>query len=220
MMRTLIACAFAFVSAICAAALIPAGALANVTAATLTATVPNYLGPCPTTVAFQGTIVGTPLTSVTWGFIRNGTPGPLHVQTMPNTGQFSVSDTIGVTVSSSGYDQITVANASAAGALNSARAAYAVTCSGGPPPTPSTSAAIPYQAPLRPCPTCTLRTYTLRPIATGTWGHEDGGGANVFCSLPHYPRPGLLIRPAGSTIVGFADTYDARSCNLGAVLAD
>ncbi|MBV8367096.1 MAG: hypothetical protein JO194_11440 [Candidatus Eremiobacteraeota bacterium] len=211
---------YAAALAACASAILlsPSAARAAITQATLSTVNANYSGACPVTLTFTGTITGS-AGPFSFQFIRNGVSGPLQNAIMPASGQLAVTDTIAVAANSSGYDQINVPNALAGRPLRSPQAPYIVACAQSPSPTPSPALQA-VQPALHPCPTCIIHSYVLHPSNVGTWGHQNGGGTNIFCQLPHYLQPGYLPRPSGSTIVGFSDTYDASSCGLGAVLTD
>ncbi|MBV8222449.1 MAG: hypothetical protein JO293_03750, partial [Candidatus Eremiobacteraeota bacterium] len=141
-------------------ALSPATARATVTSATLSANPATYSGPCPVTIAFSGSIQGTP-GPVSWQFAPNGVPAALQSSVIPASGQLSVSDSIVVTSSASGYDQIIVPVPHVP--TRSAQAAYMVTCvAASTTPAPTPQPVHPVQQPLRPCPTCVVHTYTLQ----------------------------------------------------------
>lgn len=221
-------CRFAFsrlVGCAIAAGLIVAAAApaqAVVTGASLSANPASYNGPCPVTINFSGTISGTSGSLFQWAFERNGVMAPLQPGSISNSGALAVSDSIVVNATSNGNERIYALDPRF-GAIYSAPAPYSVTCtSTGPTPAPTTSPAQLriISPPLAPCPTCTVQRYTLPATAADTWGHEDGGGANIFCGLPHYLHPGYLTRPPSSTIVGFTDTYVTNGCSLGASLTD
>jgi len=118
-------------------------ASASVGTATLTAASPTSNGPCPFTETFTGSIAGSPGTTFVYAFNRY-IDGVQHVQTigaatMPASGSLAVSDSFGITTTSTGinFDQIWVHNISGGQAdVYSARASFSVTCGGGTP-TPS-----------------------------------------------------------------------------------
>ena len=120
-------------------------AQAAVSAAALTASTPTYTGACPTTLAFTGTVTGTPFATFQYSFNRfvDGTQQIHNVGavTLPASGTLAVSDSIVISASSSGinFDQIWVHNISGGQSdVYSNKASFAVTCGTGVTPPPST----------------------------------------------------------------------------------
>jgi hypothetical protein len=136
-------CAALSIAALLVVARIPAQAA--VSAAALTAATATYAGACPTTMAFAGTITGTPGTTFQYSFNRfvNGVQQVHNVgpATLPASGTLAVNDSFGVSTSSTGinFDQVWVHNVSGGQAdAYSNKASFSVTC-GAATPAPSTS---------------------------------------------------------------------------------
>jgi hypothetical protein len=116
-------------------------ASAAVTTAALTATTPSYSGACPTTMAFTGSISGTPGTTFQYSLNRfiNGVQQVQNVgaATLPASGTIAVADSFSIASTSAGvnFDQIWVHNiAGGQPDVYSNRAPFSVTCgSGGKP---------------------------------------------------------------------------------------
>ena len=138
-----------FLVGICAsiaALIVSAPAFANVTAATIATQNPNYVGPCPVTIIFTGSIAAAGNTSYAYGFVHflNGKLQPL-VPGGSGSGSITTNnDTITFTSSSApgSWDQIDVHNISTGqpdyygNILH-----FSVTCAAPPTPTPSSARA-------------------------------------------------------------------------------
>jgi len=173
-----------------------APALANVTTAALAATKPSYSGSCPVTMAFSGTITGSPGTTFQYSFNRfiNGVqqvqsaPGSF---TLPASGTLAVSDSFAISSTSAAvnFDQIWVHNITGGqGDVYSLRSPFSVTCGATPTPAPSGGAAVtrfPHGASAYGH--ATQLVYGVPPpynLANTTDPHvckQHGGFAGVFC---------------------------------------
>lgn len=117
--------------------------LANVTAATISTVNPNYVGPCPVTITFTGSITATANTSYSYGFVHflNGVEQPGLFSPSAGSGSIAVkSDTMTFTSSSGAgaADQIDVHNISPSQPdFYSNKLSFTVTCAAPPTPTPS-----------------------------------------------------------------------------------
>jgi hypothetical protein len=133
-----------FLVVICASivVLIAAGpAFASVTMVTITTKNANYMGPCPVTIAFTGSITASANTSYTYGFIHfpNGVQQPNLFSTGTGSGSNPmISDSMTFTSSSSGSaDQLVVQKITPAQPDDySNKLTFSVTCVAPPTPTP------------------------------------------------------------------------------------
>ncbi len=118
-----------------------APAAAAVTAV-LTATTPSYTGNCPTTMAFTGTISGSPGASFQYSFSRfvSGVQQVVNIgaATLPASGTLAVNDSMSINATTGGntFDQLWVHNIAGQADVYSAKANIKVTC-GTPPPPPT-----------------------------------------------------------------------------------
>ncbi len=143
-----------FLVSICASivALIVAGpAFANVTMVTITTKNTSYVGPCPVTITFTGSITASVNTSYTYGFIHfpNGVQQPNLFSTGAGSGSIpTISDSMTFTSSSSSsQDQLIVQKISTFQPDQySTKLNFSVTCVA--PPTPSPSPGFKFNNPL------------------------------------------------------------------------
>jgi hypothetical protein len=116
-------------------------AKASITGATISTTQPSYSGTCPVTIAFTGSVTGTPGTAFTYSFNRfvNGVQQVVAGGTVTlSSGSYAVNDSIPIsaTTSAKTFDQIWVHNISGGQTdVYSNQANFSVTC-GGPTPNP------------------------------------------------------------------------------------
>src|SRR5215470_9710562 len=118
-------------------------AYASITAASLNTKTPMLTGPCPKTVSFTGSIIGTPGTTFMYSFNRfiNGTQQVVNVGsgTIPASSSLPVSDSMTISMPASGrtFDQIWVHNITGGQSdVYSNEVGFTVTCGAPPKPTP------------------------------------------------------------------------------------
>jgi hypothetical protein len=151
---------------------------ASISGAAITTSQPSYVGSCPATIKFTGTISGTAGTAFTYSFNRFVNSAQQIVtggtMTMPASGSIAVNDSIPIASSTSGsnFDQIWVHNISGGQAdVYSTKAAFSVTC-GTPPPA-------------LPAPT------NLNNTTSASTCGQHGGLAGLFC--PDALHNGYLV---------------------------
>jgi hypothetical protein len=118
---------------------------ANVTAATISTVNPNYVGPCPVTITFTGSITAAANTTYSYGFVHflNGKEQPGLFGGGTGSGSITVkSDTMTFTTSDAGAaDQIDVhgilTGPNSQPDYYSNKLSFTVTCVAPPTPTPS-----------------------------------------------------------------------------------
>lgn len=131
-----------------------APASASVTGATLAASSStSYVGPCPTTVSFTGSVTGTPGTQFTLSLNRFVDSvqqiSNKGIMTVPASGSVSVSDSILIASSTSGqtFDQIWVHGISGGQSdVYSNKVNFSVTCAVPPTPPPPITAPTNFKA--------------------------------------------------------------------------